>query len=166
MFFQKLEKSVSVWQYDKSRQKKAGVVRRNIIVVVRALLWSCLDMTGTVCAELYYYASSLQLYLPQSSHHKQHDHSQLYLDLLLLPLINLNLPKLIRKEVDRVSYRGFYVFGDYQIVVKQVIVSIDADLIHSDKNCDLGRVMCLVYLKYSANVFCYVFVYVMCAALV
>ena len=67
MFFQKLEKSVSVWQYDKSRQKKAGVVRRNIIVVVRALLWSCLDMTGTVCAELYYYASSLQLYLPQSS---------------------------------------------------------------------------------------------------
>ena len=45
MFFQKLEKSVSVWQYDKSRQKKAGVVRRNIIVVVRALLWSCLDLT-------------------------------------------------------------------------------------------------------------------------
>ena len=95
-----------------------------------------------------------------------HHHSQLYLDLLLLPLINLNLPKLIRKEVDRVSYRGFYVFGYDQIVVKQVIVSIDADLIHSDKNCDLGRVMCLVYLKYSANVFCYVFVYVMCAALV
>ena len=105
--------------------------------------------------------------LPASElHHKQHDHSQLYLDLLLLPLINLNLPKLIRKEVDKVSYRGFYVFGDDQIVVKQVIVSIDADLIHSDKNCDLGRVMCLVYLKYSANVFCYVFVYVMCAALV
>ena len=102
----------------------------------------------------------------RAPHHKQHDHSQLYLDLLLLPLINLNLPKLIMKEVDKVSYRGFYVFGDGQIVVKQVIVSIDADLIHSDKNCDLGRVMCLVYLKYSANVFCYVFVYVMCAALV
>ena len=128
---------------------KAGVIQCNSIVVDTVaveLLGSSLSHSaqsppGTVCIRTICASSLPPTALPASAPQQHDDHAAV----LRLTDFNwgLNLPNLIRKEVDKVSIRDFYVcIGDF-IVVKQVIVLIQADLIHRDKICDLGRVMCL-----------------------